>query len=291
MKETRVLVFGALGQIGTALRLSAGPKITVISHDLAQTDICDRDAVARAIEQTAPTVVINCAAFTRVDDAETQRDEAFAANGVAPGLIADACTKSSVRLIHLSTDYVFDGKAHVPYLPDATVAPINVYGASKLDGERRVLANAPTSVVLRTAWVHSGGGVNFIKTVVRLLTSGTPMRVVDDQIGTPTRAASIAEAIWRLVAREDVRGVLHFTDAGVASWFDVAVAVEETLRAAGRLREGVGVLPSRTEDFPRPARRPMFSVLDKHASWDAIGFVPAHWREGVIASTMEMLNA
>jgi dTDP-4-dehydrorhamnose reductase len=291
MTETRALILGALGQIGTALKLSAKPGVTVVAHDLAETNICDRDAVSRAIDHAGATVVINCAAYTRVDDAETQSDEAFAANGLAPGLIAEACASAGARLIHLSTDYVFDGEAHTPYRPDARVGPINVYGASKLEGERRVLAAFPASVIVRTAWVHSGGGVNFIRTVVRLLTNGTPMRVVDDQIGTPTQAASIAEALWRITARQDVRGVLHFTDAGVASWFDVAVTVEETLRAAGRLAKGASVLPARSDEFPRPARRPLFSVLDKHDSWDAIGFVPAHWRQGVITSTMELLNA
>jgi len=288
---TRTLILGALGQVGRALQHTAPASAALIAHDLEQTDICDRDAIARAIDDVRPDVVINCAAYTKVDDAEAQPDEALAANGVAPGTIAEVSAKAGARFIHISTDYVFDGRAHSPYLPDAAVAPINVYGATKLEGERRAIAASPASVVVRTAWVHSGGGVNFIRTAVRLLTAGTPMRVVDDQIGTPTRAAHLADALWHIVERPHVRGILHFTDAGVASWYDVAVAVAETLKDAGRLGAGAAVTPALTEEFPRPARRPLFSVLDKHRSWDAIGVVPPHWRHGVVASTLELLNA
>ena len=288
---TRALIFGASGQVGTALQHCVPRDVVVIPHDTPQTDIRDREAVARAIGGVHPGVVINCAAFTRVDDAETQRDEAFAANGTAPGVIAELSLAAGARFIHLSTDYVFDGRAHSPYSTDAEVAPINAYGATKLEGERRALAANPAAVVVRTAWIHSGGGTNFVRTAVQLLTAGRPMRVVDDQVGTPTRALHLAEALWHIAARPDVRGVLHFTDAGVASWFDVAVAVREALRAADRLGEGADVTPARSDQFPRPARRPQFSVLDKHGSWEIIGYVPPHWRQGVIASTMELLNA
>jgi dTDP-4-dehydrorhamnose reductase len=288
---TRALILGSLGQVGRALQQTAPASAVLIAHDLEQTDICDRDAIARTVNDVRPDVVINCAAYTKVDDAEKERDEALAANGIAPGTIAEVSATAGARFIHLSTDYVFDGRGHTPYLPDAEVGPISVYGATKLDGERRALAASSATVIVRTAWVHSGGGVNFIKTAVRLLSAGTPMRVVDDQIGTPTRAAHLADALWRIVERPHIRGVLHFTDAGVASWFDVAVVVAETLKEAGRLGTGATVSPARTAEFPRPARRPLYSVLDKHASWDAIGVIPPHWRLGVVASTLELLNA
>lgn len=287
----RALILGASGQVGTALQQTAPPSAAIAAQDLAQTDICDRNAVANALREVHPTVVINCAAFTQVDDAESKRDEAFAANAIGPGIVAELCADVGARFIHLSTDYVFDGRAHVAYVPSAPASPINVYGMTKLEGERRVRSAQPDSVIVRTAWVHSGGGVNFIRTVVRLLGAGTSMRVVDDQLGTPTRAAHLAEALWRISARSDVTGILHFTDAGVASWFDVAVAVRETLEGTGRLRAGATVSPATSDEFPRPAQRPRFSVLDKHASWDIIGYVPPHWREGVVASTMELLHA
>lgn len=287
----RALIFGASGQVGSALQQTAPPSVAVVAHDLDTTDIRDRAAVTRAIADARPDVVINCAAFTNVDGAEARADEAMEANGAAPGVVAEVAAKASVRFIHLSTDYVFDGRAHTPYRPDAAVAPINVYGATKLEGERRVLSAAPESVVVRTAWVHSGGGVNFVRTAVRLLSAGTPMRVVDDQIGTPTRARHLADALWRVTDHPELRGLLHFTDAGVASWFDVAVTVLETLERADRHGAGAAVTPIRSDQFPTAARRPQFSVLDKHESWNAIGYLPPHWRQGIIDSTHELLNA
>ena len=287
----RALIFGSSGQVGTALQQMARSSTSIVAHDLDQTDIRDRSAVARAIADAKPEIVINCAAFTNVDGAEARADEAMEANGAAPGIIAEAAARASVRFIHISTDYVFDGCGHIPYTTDAAVGPINVYGATKLEGERRVLAAAANSVVVRTAWVHSGGGVNFVRTVVRLLTKGTPMKIVDDQIGTPTRASHLAEALWRIAELTDLRGVLHFTDAGVASWFDVAVVVRETLENAGRVGAAAVVTPIPSDQFPTAARRPKYAVLDKHSSWKAIGYQPPHWREGIIDSTRELMNA
>jgi dTDP-4-dehydrorhamnose reductase len=289
--SSRALIFGALGQVGLALQQTAPTTVAVIGHDLDQTDIRDPESVSRAIDDARPDVVINCAAFTNVDGAESHADEAMAANGVAPGVIAEVAKAEGVRFIHLSTDYVFDGCAYAPYKTDAAVGPINVYGATKLEGERRILSTAPESVVVRTAWVHSGGGSNFVRTAVRLLTAGSPMRVVDDQIGTPTRARHLAAALWHITDRPELHGLLHFTDAGVASWFDVAVAVLETLERAGRLGAGASVTPIRSDQFRAAARRPQFSVLDKSDSWNAIGYLPPHWRTGIIDSTHELMNA
>jgi dTDP-4-dehydrorhamnose reductase len=285
----RALIFGSSGQVGLALCASAPASAEVIAHDLRETDIRDRSAVVRALDSVRPNVILNCAAFTAVDDAESRPDEAFLANAEAPGFIATEATNRGMRVVHISTDYVFDGRSHSPYPTTAEVGPINVYGATKLEGERRVLGVDPRHVVVRTAWVHSGTGVNFIKTCVRVLSAGNAMRVVDDQIGTPTRALHLARALWRIADLPHVEGLLHFTDAGVASWYDVATAVLEHLVASGRGGPNAAVIPVGTEEFPRPAKRPQFSVLDKRSSWSAIGYVPPHWRDGVIASTAELL--
>lgn len=287
----RALIFGASGQLGTALQLTAPASAAVVAHQLHDTDIRDARAVANAIETARPHVIFNCAAFTGVDAAERNQDEAFRANAVAPGIVAESAERASIRLVHISTDYVFDGSSREPYTPESAPAPVNVYGATKLEGERRVMAASPGSVIVRTAWLHSSGGTNFVKTAIRVLSGGQVMRVVDDQIGTPTRADTLARALWRIADRPGVSGILHFTDTGVASWFDVATTVVETLRSAGRLPGGAGVLPIRTSDYPTPARRPAYTVLDKHASWHAIEYLPPHWREGVIRSTSELLNA
>ncbi len=222
----RALILGASGQLGVELQRTVPAGVAIVALDIGDVDIRDGDAVTRAITSARPEAVFNCAAFTNVDGAESARDEAMAANGVAPGIIAAACVDAGARLLHVSTDYVFDGNASTPYPPSAPTSPLNVYGASKLEGERRVHAAAGGAAVVRTAWLHSGGGVNFVKTAVRVLGSGSPMRVVDDQIGTPTRARHLAQALWSLSARPDITGTLHFTDAGVASWYDVAVAVD-----------------------------------------------------------------
>jgi dTDP-4-dehydrorhamnose reductase len=285
------LILGSSGQVGVALQRTAPLSVRVVAHDLDQTDIRDRAAITRAIAEAKADVVINCAGFTNVDAAEANPDDAMQANGVAPGVIAEVAMHARARLIHISTDYVFDGRSHLPYRPDALVAPLNVYGATKLEGERRVLAAAPASVIVRTAWVHSGGGNNFVRTAVRLLSAGTPMRVVDDQIGTPTQARSLARALWQIADRRDLRGLLHFTDAGVASWFDVATTVFDTVQKAGRVGAGASVAPIGSDQFRTAARRPHFSVLDKHESWDAIGFLPPQWAVGIIESTHELINA
>lgn len=287
---SRALIFGSSGQVGLALRAIAPASVDVIAHDLSETNICDESAVARTLDQVRPNIVINCAAFTAVDDAELRPDEAFSANAEAPGLIAAQAKHRGIRLVHISTDYVFDGQAHAPYVPAAEVGPINVYGATKLEGERRVLATSGENVVVRTAWVHSGTGTNFIKTCVRVLSKGIAMRVVDDQIGTPTRALHLARALWRIADRPSVGGLLHFTDAGVASWYDVATEVLAAMKAAGGAAETASVIPVGTQEVPRPARRPQFSVLDKRSSWNTIGYIPPHWREGVVASTSELIS-
>jgi dTDP-4-dehydrorhamnose reductase len=286
----RALVFGALGQVGTALRRTTPASWTAAMHDVAETDIRQEGAVSAAIHAVHPDVIINCAAFTNVDGAETSPAEAREVNTIAPGIIAAAAARAGARFIHISTDYVFDGQAHTPYLADAPTAPQSVYGRTKCEGEERVREAAPSSAIVRTAWVHSGGGANFVRTCVRHLSAGRAMRVVDDQIGTPTRAHNLALALWRIAERIEITGTLHFTDSGVASWFDVAAVVLETLRAAARLPEGAAVLPIRTGDYPTVARRPAYSVLDKHDSWRAIEFVPPHWREGVAQSTSELLD-
>jgi dTDP-4-dehydrorhamnose reductase len=289
--KTPVLIFGGGGQLGSALRKNVPPGVAVTSVDLGDADIRDGDAVERLLQDTRPSVVFNCAAYTDVDGAETASDEAMATNGVAPGLIATAAKRVGAKLLHVSTDYVFDGAASRPYPTDAKACPINVYGATKLEGERRVLAADSRSVVVRTGWLHSAVGSNFVKTAVRMLSGGTPVRVVDDQVGTPTRAAHLAAALWRIAGRPEVSGVLHFTDSGVASWFDVAAAVRDALAVAGRLPGGSAVEPIDSSRRTSAAARPAYSVLDKHACWRLIDYTPPHWRDGVMASARELAHA
>lgn len=272
----KVLVTGARGQLGRALAATAPAGVELLALDRGALDVSDAAAVTAAVAAAAPQLVVNAAAYTAVDKAETEREQAFAANGTAPGLLAAAARAAGARFAHISTDFVFDGNATTAYRPDSPTAPLGVYGESKLAGEHAVLAADPDAIIVRTAWVYAAEGGNFARTMLRLMRERPEIRVVADQIGTPTHADSLARAIWTLDAA-GAKGIFHWTDAGVASWYDFAVAIEEEGRAAGILTRETAVLPIRTEDYPTPARRPAFSVLDKSATWAITG--PArHWR-------------
>ena len=214
-----------------------------------------------------------------MDRAESEPSIATVVNAVAPQLLASATACIGSRLIHLSTDYVFDGESSRPYLPSDATAPLGVYGRTKLAGEQAVLQTSSLRcVVLRTAWVYSATGHNFVKTMLRVMREKGAVRVVADQIGAPTAATSIAAAIWKFATRPDVHGLHHWTDAGVASWYDFAVAIAEEAGTCGLLDRAVHVEPITTHEYPTPARRPRFSLLDCRETWRALGVQPVHWR-------------
>ncbi len=287
----RALLFGEAGQVGRAVQQSRPSDIVLIVHDADSVDITDATAVAAAVRDARPNVILNCAAFTQVDEAEVDVERATAINAHALHHIGVSAQDVGARVVHLSTDYVFDGSAGAPYDIADETHPLSVYGRTKRDGERALLNVLPSATVMRTAWVHAGGCANFVTGVMRRLEGGQSMKVVDDQIGTPTRAAHLAQAMWRVVERDTIRGVLHFTDSGVASWFDVAVCIHEALEDLHRVSPGVTVTPTSTEQFPRPATRPRCGVLDKHSSWAQLGWVPPHWRSGVMATVTESIDA
>ena len=265
----RALVAGAGGQLGRALQGCAPAGVTVIAPSEAEFDITDAATVARVIAESRVDVVFNAAAYTAVDKAEADVAQAQLINADAVALLA----AYAPRLVHVSTDFVFDGAASRPYLPDATPNPISAYGATKLAGE---IAAGPDALIVRTAWVYAAVGSNFVHTMLRLMRERLEVRVVADQIGTPTHVTGLALALWRLSVA-GVSGVHHWTDAGVASWYDFAVAIQEDALAIGLLDQPVPVIPIRTQDYPAPAQRPAYSVLDKSSCW-AITGPAAHWR-------------
>ncbi len=225
-----------------------------------------------------PDVVVNAAAYTQVDRAEQERDAAFAVNAAGAGRLAHAAAAVSARFIQLSTDFVFDGSQATPYSPDAPTNPLGVYGLSKRDGEAAVLdATHGAAVVLRTAWVYDAVSRNFVTTMLRLMEERSAVRVVADQVGTPTASTSLAATVWAIIGRPELRGVHHWTDGGVASWYDFAVAIERLGRSMGYLSRPASVTPIRAVDFPALARRPAYSVLDKTATSGALGLEPRHW--------------
>lgn len=271
----KILITGGNGQVGKALAATApqGWDVAVVGRDAV--DIADFDAARAAIDAAAPDILINAAAYTAVDRAESDVDSADRINGAAVANLADVCAARGVRLVHYSTDFVFDGSSSRPYSPDDRPAPLSVYGRSKLAGE--VAAAGPANLILRTSWVYSADGANFVSTMLRLMAERDEVRVVADQVGTPTHALSLARATWRLVEK-DAGGIHHFTDAGVASWYDFAVAIAEEAREAGLLAREVRVIPIPTDDYPTPARRPAFSVLDKASCWKLLSTPSRHWR-------------
>jgi dTDP-4-dehydrorhamnose reductase len=284
-----VLVTGAAGQLGRALLAQAPAAMAVHGVTRAELDISDAAAVCELLDREAPALVINAAAYTAVDRAEEDADAAMAANATAPGILAAACAGRGIRLIHVSTDFVFDGERSTPYPIDAPTRPLGVYGESKLAGELAVRAGCADSLVLRTGWVYGPVGQNFLLTMLRLHGEREELGVVDDQVGTPTSTATLAEALWRAAARRELRGVLHMSDAGVCSWYDFAVAIGEQGKQLGLLSRAADVRPIPSAAYPTPARRPAYSVLDKRDSWRALEMSPRHWR-AALRDTLEQLR-
>ena len=277
---SRVLITGAQGQLGRALLAFAPANLQVWSVSREELDIGDLHSVRQCIADINPDVVINAAAYTAVDKAESEVSAAEMGNVVGPRNLATALTdQPQARLIHVSTDFVFDGSQSTPYLPNAEPAPLGVYGRTKLHGEQAVREVLDTrALVVRTAWVYAAQGKNFLNTMLRLMRDKGAVRVVADQIGTPTCTHSLAQVLWRFVQRPDLSGTYHWTDAGVASWYDFAVAIAEEGVALGLLSSLPEITPIATHEFPTPVKRPAFSVLDKSATLTALGLEPVHWR-------------
>lgn len=274
----RVLLLGAQGQVGWELQRSRPPFVELRALGRQDLDIRDAAQVRHMAESFQPDYLINAAAFTAVDRAESEAEMAYAINRDGATHCAQAAEVRGARLIHISTDFVFDGNQATPYQPADPVAPLGVYGASKAAGERQVreiLGDA--ALILRTAWVYSIHGNNFVKTMLRLMGERDALRVVGDQIGTPTWAAGLAHAIWTTLDHPEFTGIQHWTDAGVASWYDFAVAIQEEAMAAGQLRRAIPVEVIATSAYPTAARRPACAVLDKSASYAALSAAP-HWR-------------
>lgn len=287
----KVLITGAGGQVGRALLDAVPDDFQAIGCTYADLDIGSREAVLAFVGRERPAVIINAAAYTAVDKAESNSDIAQRVNGEGPRHLAEAAGECGARLLHISTDFVFDGAASVPYRTDATPHPLSVYGRTKLEGERAVIEVLPTqSTVVRTAWVYAATGANFVLTMLRIMRANGGVRVVADQVGTPTAARFLAEALWRIAGNPEICGIHHWTDAGVASWYDFAVAIAEEGAQLGLVPPDVAVTPITTADFPTPARRPAYSVLDKR-SLAAHGLSPIHWRKRLRAVLKEIPSA
>ena len=276
-----ILVTGANGQLGREMqRLGAVSPNNYIFTDVAELDVTDAGAVLRAAEQTRAEAIVNCAAYTNVERAEEDEATADLLNRLAPANLAAAAAATGATLIHISTDYVFDGTAHLPYAEQSPTAPLGVYGRTKLAGEQAVEASGCSHLILRTAWLYSAFGNNFLKTMLRLTAERESLSVVFDQIGTPTYAGDLALAIFSVIEGGQLRGnegIYHFSDEGACSWYDFAV---EIAAAAGH--DKCRIAPCHTAEYPSKAPRPAYSVLDKSKFKTTFGIEIPHWRESML---------
>lgn len=280
----KIVITGARGQLGLTLQkyLSADQyELVPLTH--SELDISDETAVNQTLTQIKPDAIINAAAYTAVDAAETDDLTARAANAAGPKNLARWTAKNRAYLIHMSTDFVFSGTSSRPYTPDDQTDPLSIYGRTKLEGELHSRYLAPDNcLVLRTSWVYSEFGKNFVLTMLRLMAEKDSLNVVADQIGTPSSTWSLARCIDACLTKKPV-GILHWTDAGVASWYDFAVAIQDEAVRAGLLGHAIPVHAIPSARYPTPAKRPAFSVLDKSATIDALNCEPDHWRHELVS--------
>ena len=289
-----ILVFGGNGQLGQELTRAAAARATVLralSH--TEADIVDASAIATALALWKPSLVVNAAAYTKVDMAETELDEARRGNEIGPGILAVECARAGIPMVHISTDYVFDGSKDGAYLESDPVCPISAYGRSKSAGEDAVRSHLKHHVILRTAWVYSEFGHNFLKTVLRLAATHDELRIVSDQHGSPTSAGELAEAVLNVAAAfihdRTLAGTYHFTAAGVTTWHGFASrAVAVAAPVTGR---NPRVIPIETSEYPTAAKRPENSHLDCRLFVKKFGFLPRHWTVGVDATTRILVGA
>lgn len=274
----KIIVTGSNGQLGSELKELAShyPEIDFVFFNRNELSIADKAALQTVFELYQPNYFINCAAYTAVDKAEEEKELATQINGTAVGEIAKLCERNNCRLIHISTDYVFDGLAREPLNESDKVSPVNAYGESKLLGEQLGLQNNPGAIVIRTSWVYSSYGKNFVKTMLRLMKEKESIGVVNDQIGSPTYAADLAQAILQIITwGKWVPGIYNYSNEGIISWFEFAVEIKKLINVS------CTVNPIDTAQFPTPAKRPAYSVLDKTKIQATFNIQLKDWKESL----------
>ena len=273
-----ILVTGANGQLGNEMQVLARENLqhTYFFTDVQELDICDEQAVYAYVSEHKIDIIVNCAAYTAVDKAEDNVELCDKLNNIAPGYLARAAQANGAAMIQVSTDYVFDGTAHIPYTEEEPTCPASVYGSTKLAGEQNVMDHCEKAMVIRTAWLYSIYGNNFVKTMIRLGQERDSLGVIFDQIGTPTYANDLAQAIFAAINKGVVRGIYHFSDEGVCCWYDFTIAIHRLAGIAS-----CKVKPLHTADYPAKAPRPHYSVLDKTKIKDTFGIEIPHWEESL----------
>jgi dTDP-4-dehydrorhamnose reductase len=273
----RALVTGAAGQLGVELLKTAPPEFEVVGLGHRECDITDRAQLDAAMATYRPDVVINTAAYTGVDAAERARGLAHAVNATGAANVALSAELWGARIIHISTDYVFDGNSREPYRPESQPNPINVYGASKLAGEKEVQRSSSSFLIIRSSWLYASHARNFLRTILSALQAARNLRVVNDQTGVPTAARSLALTIWECAARPELGGIHHWVDDGTASWYDFATAIQDIALLQGLVGKRVPIAPISWKEYGAAALRPSYSVLDTSSLSRALGREPRPW--------------
>lgn len=284
----KILVTGSNGQLGKELqdKASSYPQFEFRFLSKEEMPVQDKQAVENIFRDYRPQYLVNCAAYTAVDKAEEEKESAFAINANAVGLLASACKSNYTKFIHISTDYVFNGRADKPYEEDAPVDPQSVYGASKLEGEKLALQNNRDSIIIRTSWVYSAYGKNFVKTMLRLLAEKKEISVVNDQFGSPTYAADLAEVLLFIIASQNwQQGIYHFSNEGVISWYDFASYIKELSGNSCTIH------PVPTSQYPTAAKRPAWSVLDKRKIQQVYGVRLKNWQDSLAECLSKLIKS
>lgn len=296
---TRLLLVGANGQVGWELQRALAPLGQVIALDRAGMDLSDPDSVRRAIREAGPAIIVNAAAYTAVDKAESETELAMCINGIAPGVMAEEAARTGALLVHYSTDYVFDGTKDAPYLENDATNPLNSYGRSKLAGETAIRASGARHLIFRTSWVYSARGSNFVRTMLRLARERNELRIVSDQVGAPTWARSIADLTGRILKvycgnpdrREGFGGVYHLAARGAVSWHGFAEAIFAYAKSLNARFKAPTLVPIQASEYPLPARRPANSRLNTSKLKAAFGIVPPLWESALQQCLEEIGNS
>lgn len=304
----RILLTGCTGQLGQELQRTLAPLGEVIGVDRSGMDLSQETTIRQRLVEVKPDLIVNAAAYTAVDKAETETELARAINATAPTVMAQEAQRLGATLIHVSTDYVFDGGKNTPYTEDDVTNPLGIYGRTKLEGEEGIRQTCTNHLILRTAWVYgTNGKVNFVKTMLRLFAERDEVKVVADQVGSPTWAADLAQAMHTIVCRcanatllsqasqepgqpSLPTGTYHYTNSGVASWYDFAVAIFEEAKPLGFPLKVQKIVPIATADYPTPAKRPAYSVLSGKKITAVLGSHPPHWRQALRQMLVELYS-
>jgi dTDP-4-dehydrorhamnose reductase len=290
--KSKILVTGGNGQLGKALRefssLHTGLDFVFLSRE--ELPIEQFELVRNYFNTLKPAYCINCAAYTAVDKAESEKELAFQINGEAVGVLAAVCKEHNTKFIHISTDYVFNGEATYPYTENFPPDPINVYGASKLEGEKQAMELNPDSIIIRTSWLYSSSGNNFVRTMMQLMSKKDEVKVIKDQLGSPTNAADLAETIFNIIGYCHLQiynwnpGIYNFSNEGIISWYDFAKAIKEITDSPCEIK------PITSSEYPTAAKRPAYSVLDKTKIQEAYGIKLKKWKDSLRTCISNMQN-